>query len=655
MNAPKQLSVRYPRIANLWGCGPTADARLWARYDLLVIYGGPDEAYEPFIRTARSINPGITVLGTAPLANVERVKEWHPWLKDEWLLRRADGSPVTWWGGAIYTPNLLQPGCLDGLYDWVERTFGRLLDRGLLQGAMFDSVVGHISWLGKDIDADLDGQPDPIAELNTRWQAAQNRLFDRLHQRWPRALWLANDADENHRPHIHGRLFESATLLDGVADGYMTAEQALDRLTRWRTGSRQPSVTFAFMGHPLGYQTWRVGKRPTLQETDRAARDYRRMRIGFFTALMADVYYAYDFGTTMYGHQRFWYPEYEVRLGQATGPVRVHTDRPERVLCEWRSGSRRSPWRTGPDWRPTTRGIEVRTPAGGWRCALSTDPGRLPFVPGRRYRIEADCRMLRRPDEIVCVTLRTETGGWERFDRGRMDVKLSDGAWWPIRMTVTPDTHTDYALQWHVPGQAAFLVTRLRVTEVDEPVYSRTFEQGEVWFNAGRTSRTVTLRRRMKRMRDDITPRWVVEIDDSAAGCGPVSGDWPTRADDVAYDGTGYRILAEGEGVFRWTVRVPATDVYTIYAGLPAGDGGSLRAEYTVDRQTAIADQRKAQGGWLPLMTARLTAGQHTVTLRGAAPLIADSLRLESRARRHDGAVITRMTLEPLDGEILLY
>ncbi len=651
---PDNSSIRYPRIANLWGCGPTADPRLWARYDLLVIYGGPDEAYEPFIRTARSLNPRIVILGTAPLANVERVKEWHPWLKDEWLLRRADGSPVTWWGGAIYTPNILQPGCLDALYQWVDRTFGRLLDRNLLQGAMFDSVVGHISWLGQDIDADLDGLPDPLPELNSRWQAAQNRLFDRLHRRWPQAMWLANDADENHRPHIHGRLFESAALLDGVADGYMTAEQAIDRLTRWRTGSRQPPVTCAFMGHPFGYQSWRIGKNPTPEEFDRAARAYKRMRTGFYTALMADVYYTYDFGTVNYGNPRFWYPEFDVDLGRAVGPARCISDRPDRLVLDWRPGSTRSPWRPGPDWRSTVRGLEVRTGSGGWRCALSTDPERLRFLPGRRYRVEADCRILQRPDEILCVTLRTETGGWEKFDRGRTDVKLSTGAWWPVRMTVTPDVHTDYALQWHIPGAGAFLVTRLRVTEVGEPLYCRSFERGEAWFNAGRIPRTVTLSREMRRCSDDITPRWVVEIDDASPGCGAVTGNWRLQADNTAYDGAGYRVLSDGEGVFRWMIQIPASDEYTLYAGVPVGHWAE-RAEYAVNESTFSVDQRPGCGGWLRIGSMHLSAGLHRLTLRGVGPLAADSIRLESRTRRHDGKRITRLRLDPMDGEMVLY
>lgn len=73
----------FPRIANLWGGSPlSTDYDQWARYDLLVMAGGPKEAWRRFRQEVKARNPHILLLDTAPLMNLGP-PEQTPWIQDE--------------------------------------------------------------------------------------------------------------------------------------------------------------------------------------------------------------------------------------------------------------------------------------------------------------------------------------------------------------------------------------------------------------------------------------------------------------------------------------------------------------------------------------------------------------------------------------------
>jgi hypothetical protein len=661
----------YPRIANLWGGSPlSTDYEQWARYDLLVMAGGPTDAWRRFSQEVRARNPNVLLLDTAPLMNLGP-PEQTPWMRDEWYLRRPDGEKIHWWAGQVYVPNLFIDECLAALLQQTEERCGELLREGTVDGVFYDSVVGAATWLG-EVDTNRDGIADAPTEVNARWQERQNLFFDRLRERWPKMRILANDVDRGHAGHVNGRLFEGGPLLDRVANGGIGPEEVTAMLDTWMKDAVAPGLTFALMTHPIGWQGWRVGqgdKVTTRGELDRARRDFWRMRLGLATTLMTDAYYAYDLGTVWYGLP-WWYAEYEAPLGKALGPAEEVFEVPPVTVWEWSAGQPTEGLVVDAAGRVTPEGIEgeVTDPHASWHRLFATDPAQVPLEPGKSYRIEADCEVLRQPTGTFQFNVRTGRGGWEHHDKGVAQNVGPTGSEWPIRTTIVPDDFDDYAVEWHLLGAGALRLKRLKITRVGESYWRREFAGGMALLNGTPQGFSVRLPRPLRRLRDEAAPRHVIEVDDADPGFS-CEGAWQDRNGEGYYYGRGYRAAAKPGEMARWSFTALSEDTYTLFACVPsqAGPTRARRAEMTdsamysvvrpADGPAVTVDQRGGDGGWVWLLEVRLRAGEEcqvTLCSGGAGLAAADAIRAESAARFNDGAVIEEVFLEPLDGVVLL-
>lgn len=654
----------YPRIANLWGYGPTVDpaqCENLARYDLLVMAGTAGrETWRKFRAEVKKHNPDIILLGTAPLMNIG-APEATPWMKDNWYLQRPSGEKINWWAGQVYVPNILIDECLDALLAQTEQTYGPLLADGTLDGVFYDSVVGWVTWLG-EVDTDGDGKADKPEDVNPKWQARQNLFFDRLRERWPGMLVLANDVDAGHRPHVNGRLFEGAPLLDRLVDGSLEVATAIRTLNEWMNEARQPGITFAIMTHPLGWQGFRVGKGDkvtTKAELDRVRRDFPRMRLGLLTTLMTDAYYSYDFGTVWYGLP-WWYAEYDAPLGNPLGPAREVFDVPPVAVLDWKAGQPADAFVLDGDSRATPQGIEggQTDPGTIWTRLFATNAEVIRLEPGKVYRIEAECEVLERPTRTFQFDVRTPTGGWEKHDKGILHNAGETGSTWHIETTVVPDNFPDYCLEWHVSGAGGLRLRSLKIWSVSESYWLREFEGGIAVVNPSPRPITVKLPQPMRRLKDDEAPAQIIEIDDASPDFS-AEGAWESTAGDGGYYGLGYRLAAKPGATARWSFTAPTSDTYTFFACVPSGRTLTDAAAYSLSPGSVAANisQRKGDGGWVKLFHTRLQAGQqYTVLLRsgGAGPTAADAIRVESAARYNDGATVSRLVLAPRDGIILL-
>lgn len=657
------LAGGYPRIANLWGVSPqsTEYDRL-AKYALLVSGSDSAAAWRRFSGEMRRRNPDIILLGTAPLMNIGAPGD-TPWMRPEWYLKRPDGQPVKWWADQIYAPNLFVDACLDALVEQTEKSYGALLTEGILNGVFYDSVVGWVTWYG-DVDTDGDGQAEDPAEVNPRWQARQNLFFDRLREKYPGMLILANDVNTEHAPHLHGRLFEGAALLDRLLTGALAPRDAMRTLNEWMTTSRQPGITFAIMTHPAGWQGWRVGKGSlvtTPGEQERVRREFRRMRLGLCTALMTDAYYAYDFGTVWYGMQ-WWYAEYDAPLGNPLGPAREVFGAPPVTLLDWQAGQPIEGLILDAPARETPEGIQAEEadPNAGWQRLFATDFRKVPFEPGRVYRVRASVQIIRQPTQALQFNLRTPTGGWQHHDKGVEGNRGPDGSTWDIDVTVIPDDFPDYAAEVHLLGGGAVRLRSLKVEQTNQAYWVREFEGGMVVLNPLPMPITVTLPRPMRRLEDDAAPRHVIEVDDHEAGF-RCDGAWERRGQQGHYAGSGYRVARKPGGTARWRFTAPAEDTYTVLATIPGGKDLTDAAAYQVagpaDGAWAVVDQRPRDGGWTELFQVKLAAGQECEVIlhpSGAGFTAADAIRVESATRYNDGAVVESIVLDALDGMVLV-
>ncbi len=650
----------FPRIANLWGFGPQAtDYAKLARYGMLVTGGGGADAWRTFSKEMRARSPEIRLLATAPLMNLT-LADGASWMKDEWYLRRPDGTKVSWWGDQIVVPNLFIDDCLNALVERTDKLYGEMLREGTCDGVFYDSVVGSATWLG-EVDTNLDGVADKPADVDARWHERQNLFFQRLREKFPKMLILANDTDEGHTPVINGRLFEGAPLLDRVAEGSMGIKEALGILDMWMTKALAPRITFAIATHPLGWQGWRVPNGPTVStkgEVERVRRDFRRMRLGLCTTLMTDAYYAYDFGTVWYGLP-YWYAEYDAHLGNALGPAQEVALGTETTLFDWKAGQDAGAFVLEAGAKATPQGIEggMTDAGGGWQRLISTDPEKVKLEPGKSYHIEATVEVVTKPIGVFQFDVRTRTGGWEHHDKGILHNAGQTGEKWIIDTTVVPDDFEDYGLEWHVLGAGTLRLTSLRISLANARYWARRFDNGLAMVNASAMPMQVNLDHPMLRLKDDEAPGYVVEVDDTDAGFA-ADGAWQSMGGPGHYYGAGFRQAAKPGSTARWTFTAPAADTYTLFACVPGGKTLTGAAEYTVGgMQAALTiNQRTGDGGWVKLFDVRLKAGQKCeVVLRsaGVGATAADAIRAESGARFNDGARVESVALAPMDGIIL--
>jgi hypothetical protein len=664
LSAVVSAAPGFPRIANLWGYGPTAKPDQYdklAKYDLLVMGGAGTDAWRKFAQEMHRRNPEMLLLGTG-LFSYTSPPQATPWMKEAWYLHRPNGELVNWWAGQCFVPNILLDDCFAALFDQSDKSFGSLLRDGSLDGVFYDSVVGSASWLG-DVDTGRKGVADKPADVDPKWHARQNQFFDQLRQRWPNMRIMANDIDAGHAPHVNGRLYEGGPLLDRIINGDISPKDAINTLNRWMTTSLQPGITFAIMTHPIGWQGWRVGKGDhvtTPGEVDRVSRDFPRMRTGLCTTLMTDAYYAYDVGTVWYGLP-FWYAEYDAPLGKALGPSKEVFDVAPQVVLDWRAGQPADELKLDGDTKATPEGIEgaQTDPASGWQRLFATDPKKVRFEPGHVYQIEADLDLIRKPTVSLQFNLRTGVGGWEHHDKG-ISHPPADANTWHLDVTVVPDDFDDYAAEWHLCGAGDVRLTRIKVTEINQCYYRREFEGGIAVLNAMPRPVSIDLKGTFRRLKDAAAPAAIVEVDDTASGC-ECKGAWETVGGEVHCYGDSFRRAAKPGDTCKWTFTAPSADTYTIYASIPGGKGASDAAMYSATTRAGkvnkTLDQRTGDGGWVRLFEVKLAAGERcevSLLSSGTGATQADAIRAESAARYNDGSEVSKLTLGPLDGAVLV-
>lgn len=676
----------FPKTANLWGCPPnTQDFKTWAKYDMLVCYESPYNAFINLSKGTRAINPDIIILGTTPLANFANPDKWYPWIKSEWRLKDTQGKDITWWAGQVYTPNLLAEGTVDALVSYAD---GKLGDRGgktgdlikenIIQGLMHDSVISTISLQG-DIDTDLDGKRDNYTSVNKKWSEAQNLYFSKLRKLHPDIIIMANDADDTHMPYINARLWESARNLDLLMNTKVwSILDVVNKTNEWTKNSVAPPCSFSLASSSLGYDSWRVGldekNVATKGEVDRAIRELDRMRLGLYTTLMTDAFYGYDFGTVYYGNPNFWYAEYEAPLGNPTGNARAIFEKKPKNIIDWKAGDTNNIFNGRENIGKLTEDGYKATCSDNsdtWNVIFSTDPKILNFRSGKTYNIELECLILERATECFQFALRSEKGGWEFADRGRQEYIGTDGKTITVKMTAVPGNYDDYRLEGFLKGNGSLLVKKLTVQEVGEYYMERDFTNGKVILNAKSKPITIKLPMSMRKIKDDFAPKTTIEIDNENTNLTRSNGAWLTAEGAFnRYCGKNHIWSLDKDASFTWDITVPESDTYSIFASLP-GDYKvpewkvypesnipfTKTAIYRIKNKTFTVNQSDADGGWVKIASLNLIKDKkYTISVNNTEEgrLAADSIRLESKTRRNNGAVINKVTLSPLDGIILL-
>ncbi len=314
----------YPRIANLWGLfNLDYPAEFYANFDLLIPYylkeaaQVADEIYR--------LNPDALILhsqyGTKGREELDAlIHEW--WVSEKGdagyacLLRDSSGSIViteTWKHPMV---NLINPDCRRLM---AEKNIKELTESGfttsglpIYTGIYWDLLYDRISWLGDDIDSNLDGIPDEEAVLNEEYKKAVIDFLVQIRQAFPTVTLMGNEASIDYAPLINGRLFEwqIPALLDGLE--LYSWDDIIEKYRTWSASGVEPRTTI-IQNAPEESLTAKYGtsKLDSIPEAllEEAASSYQRMRFGLTSALMGDGYYSFDLGKMWHG-QFWWYDEF---------------------------------------------------------------------------------------------------------------------------------------------------------------------------------------------------------------------------------------------------------------------------------------------------------------------------------------------------------
>ena len=279
-----------------------------------------------------------------------------------------------------------------------------------------------------------------------------------------------------------------------------------------------------------------------------------------------------------------------------------------------------------------------------------------------------------RADRLRPISLAASKGSpdWRNYG---LSHNLNIGTnWQEYSVTFTANATTnDARLQFFLGatnGTVWLDDVRLRVAA--SPIYHREFDEGIVLLNATWTSHVFDVGAGYRRLSGAQAPRHEYIVDDADTAFS-VTGPWNTATNDSGewkasgpyyHDwGRSCRVSAGTTSVATWTLRIPEADTYTVRAWWPAlpSSGWTTGAVYEILTGGVVAasasfSQRTNGDIWHIIGSFAATTGvtaQVRVHALGTSPCVADAVYVTSAARFNDGAYVTNVTLDPMDGIIL--
>ena len=274
-----------------------------AKYDLLV-FPAEAQVYNPgMFARLRELNPHVIILAYVPTKsyNFSWADPLHEKLRsgidDSWWLLDPQGNRVSVWPGT---------SVLSGVSGWnsylPKFVHDEIWSTGDWDGIFYDEFSATASWMnGGNVDLHRSGQRDDKTLLDIAWQRGMvNMLKATRDALGPDAIIVTNgDSTDAVQSSVNGRMFESFP-------------------TPWEAGG-------SWAGVMANYMRLRkvVGSTPVFiinANTGNTGNDadYKKMRYGLTSTLMADGFFSFDYGESDHG-QLWRYDEEDVLLGRPLG------------------------------------------------------------------------------------------------------------------------------------------------------------------------------------------------------------------------------------------------------------------------------------------------------------------------------------------------
>lgn len=285
-----------------------------ASYDLLVLPAEAQVYNRDMFRRLRELNPTIVILAYVPSKSYNYAwtdplhRKISDAIEDGWWLHDSRGNRVSVWGNTAVLSSV--SGWNAFLPRFVKND---IMSTGLWDGVFYDEFSASASWMnGGDVDIHRDGIRDDARLLDAAWERGTIALLKATRDLLgPDAIIVTNgDSTGSVQPYVNGRMFETFP-------------------TPWEAGGTWAGVmaNYVRLHRAVGYPPVFIINANTGNTGNDT--DYRQVRFGVASTLMADGFFSFDFGDLDHG-QLWKYDEGDVRLGAPLGDavnVLAPTDR----------------------------------------------------------------------------------------------------------------------------------------------------------------------------------------------------------------------------------------------------------------------------------------------------------------------------------------
>ncbi|MBU0731982.1 putative glycoside hydrolase family 15 protein [Patescibacteria group bacterium] len=305
---------QYPKVANWYFKWDISDKKVdeLAKYDMLLI--DMETAYysRDNLVKIKEENPDIILLAYLSPVDIRKdatsfkennyhkrigeAIEAHP----EWILRQTNGNPAEWWPGN-YILDITNQEYRQWMADFVQE---EIADDPIWDGIFYDNLWDGIDWLDQD-----------VGFHDEKWRSSMKKLLKRTR----------NEAKKEQPKFI-------ISGNSGITYYKQLNGSALENFPNTSYGDWTWSMEkYMFIIKNAEYDP-KYGLINTNTDGSGKKTNYRKMRYGLASALMANGFSSFDDGDESHT-QTWWYDEYNVALGQPLGPAynTLNVNHPKKV------------------------------------------------------------------------------------------------------------------------------------------------------------------------------------------------------------------------------------------------------------------------------------------------------------------------------------
>jgi len=370
-----------------------------------------------------------------------------------------------------------------------------MLSSGRWDGFMMDNIWNGAAWVNAmipgSLDLDRNGLADPPDSVDVWWNGGVNQMLSRFRtQAGPGVLAIGNGNGRQFAT-LNGRHFEDFPLREGWAG-------SLQQIADWQTYGRPPVLVAGV--------------------TRSTASDFRRMRYGLCTGLMANIF------TFHYAEEHSWpnpvfYDEYAVDLGQPLGDAielgidvvaEADFDTGLPATFPGTCGAGEVVWTTDPNLVISGAGAVLGrfgNGPGSWHLFLCSSPEDLPLAPNATYTVSFEYRVVSEPpgNDYFYLGARSDVN-LNASNRNLLILDPPAGAVGEARADVTLGPYPDYYLYFGMLNGGSIVIDSIRIVSGRGGVFRRDFDKGIALVNPTLAPMTMDLESGLFRIDGVIDP-----------------------------------------------------------------------------------------------------------------------------------------------------